>query len=620
MSAAGSTAAAAQALAAALDREPGRADLYARLDAALRGLGDAGQARSAWSQLAARHPGQSLVWRYLAAACSAVGDGAGAATSLERAAALSPDDAAIWRALGGLHAEAHRFEPARTCLERALALEPGHDECASLLGWVHNELGDAGRALAVLAPPTDGRPAGFGRRLRHALLLPQVYDSGAAVRQWRQRYAAGLADLHANLDAACPDPGQVFRLNQTNYLLAYQGENDLELQRGYARLLRRLIERARPDLVAPVPLPRRTDGRIRVAFVSGFFHACTIGHYFRSWIEGLDPARFDTAVVHTGAQADDTTRAIATAAGQFRVHRGDALALAQALRELAADILIYPEVGMQSRNYLLANLRLAPIQCAAWGHPVTTGSGQIDYWFSCADMEPPDGDAHYSETVLRLPGLGTRYRRPEPGPEGITRESLGLPTDRRLYLCPQSLFKVHPDNDRLYLDILAADPQAVLVFFQETAQPLTMAFANRLARTMAERGLAPRNQIKFLPRLDPAAFRAVLALADVVLDTLHWSGGNTSLDAIAAGVPIVTLPGAYMRGRQSQAMLKTVGVAELVAASEEDYVALALRVAGDRAWGDQLRRTLQGRGGELFDRQEPLEALSELLARIHEGG
>lgn len=619
MSALGSSPAAPQELAAALDREPGRADLYARLDGALRGLGDAGQARSVWSQLAARHPGRPLVWRYLAAACSAAGDGEGAAASLERAAALSPDDAAIWRALGGLHVEFHRFEPARTCLERALALEPDHDECASLLGWVHNELGDAGRALAVLAPPADGRPVGFGRRLRHALLLPQIYDSGAALQQWRHRYTAGLADLHGNLDAWCPDPGQVFQLNQTNFLLAYQGGNDLELQRDYARLLGRLIERARPDLVAPVPRARRNDGRIRVVFVSGFFHACTIGHYFRSWIEGLDPARFDVVVVHTGAQADAATRAIAASAGQFRVQRGDALALALALRELAADVLIYPEVGMQSRNYLLANLRLAPVQCAAWGHPVTTGSRQIDYWFSCADMEPPDGDAHYSETVLRLPGLGTRYRRPEPGPADISRASLGLPDDRRLYLCPQSLFKVHPDNDRLYLDILAADPQAVLVFFQETAQPLTLAFANRLARAMTERGLAPRNQIKFLPRLDPAAFRAVLALADVVLDTLHWSGGNTSLDALAAGAPIVTLPGAYMRGRQSQAMLKTVGVPELVAADAPDYVTIALRVAGDQAWGDELRRTLRERGGELFDREEPLQALAELLVRIHEG-
>ena len=60
---------------------------------------------------------------------------------------------------------------------------------------------------------------------------------------------------------------------------------------------------------------------------------------------------------------------------------------------------------------LLTNMRLAPVQCAAWGHPVTTGSSQVDYYFTCGEMEPPKGADHYTEQLLPLPGIGTAYRR-----------------------------------------------------------------------------------------------------------------------------------------------------------------------------------------------------------------
>ena len=79
-------------------------------------------------------------------------------------------------------------------------------------------------------------------------------------------------------------------------------------------------------------------------------------------------------------------------------------------------------------------------------------------------MEPPDADAHYVEPLLRLPGIGTCYRRPTL-PERVARAHFDLPEDRVLLLCPQSLFKVHPDNDALFARVLAANPAAMLVMF-----------------------------------------------------------------------------------------------------------------------------------------------------------
>jgi CRISPR-associated protein Csy1 len=108
----------------------------------------------------------------------------------------------------------------------------------------------------------------------------------------------------------------------------------------------------------------------------------------------------------------------------------------------------------------------------------------------------------------------------------------------------------------------------------------------------------------------------VLATADVVVDTMHWSGGNTSLDALAACTPIVTLPGRFMRGRQSAAMLKTMGLEELVASSPEDYVQRAIGVASDGERNRALRAAIRGRRGALFDRPEPIAAFAEALLAL----
>ena len=104
---------------------------------------------------------------------------------------------------------------------------------------------------------------------------------------------------------------------------------------------------------------------------------------------------------------------------------------------------------------------------------------------------------------------------------------------------------------------------------------------------------------------------------DAMLDTLHWSGGNTTLDALACGLPVVTLPGAFMRGRQSAAMLRAVGADDLIAARRRRLPCRSPRVSstiapGVRAWP---KRFAAG-SARLFDRPEPVQAFARVAARI----
>jgi len=217
--------------------------------------------------------------------------------------------------------------------------------------------------------------------------------------------------------------------------------------------------------------------------------------------------------------------------------------------------------------------------------------------------------------LVLLPGLGTRYPAVNPV-ERSARDRFGLSPGKRIYVCPQSLFKIHPDTDALFFDILAQDEDAVLLFFGGLTEGQRQAFLGRLKSGMKMRNLPPRQQIKLLPSLGLSDFRGLLSAADVMLDTLHWSGGSTTLDALFSGLPVVTLPGRFMRGRQSAAMLRIVGVEELIARDAQHYVEIALRVARQAGYREALASRIREGLPRLVERGEPVEALAAALERM----
>lgn len=596
----------------------GHAAAWAERAARLAADGRMDDARAALRAGVRELPREASLWVRLAIAETHFGDAAAALACLEQAVEANPATAADWLAVGRCYAEHWRYAEADSALSRAGALDPGAPEIETLAAFLKQEMGDVGGALEALARARARDPGHLGALLGERLMLPQLYADGADVARWRARYRDGLQALLREADGLLPRADEVLDLDRGNFLLAYQGEDDTALQRDYSALLGKLIAAARPAWRAPRPIRYDGSRRLRVGFVGTIFRDCTAGRYFERWITGLDPGRFERFVYHVGAADDDFTRRIASSSERFTVARGGLRQTAKAILGDQLDVLVHPEVGMASISYLLAAMRLAPVQAAGWGHPVTTGSDMIDHYFTCAAMEPPDGDAHYVERLVRLPGLGVSYSMPS-APAPGTRAAAGLPADRHVYLCAQSLFKVHPEMDAMLARIAEADERAVLLFFQAPARRVTEAFAARIREVLARRGVPPRGQVKFLPRMEASHFRRVLALADVVLDTPRWSGGNTSIDAFAAGVPVVTLPGRFMRGRQTMGMLRLMGLEPLIAADAEEYVRIALEVARHPARNAALREAIAARRGVLFDRPEPLEAFAAALLRIAKG-
>jgi CRISPR-associated protein Csy1 len=203
-----------------------------------------------------------------------------------------------------------------------------------------------------------------------------------------------------------------------------------------------------------------------------------------------------------------------------------------------------------------------------------------------------------------------------PSVEGTAdRAEFGLPRDRTLYLVPQSLFKMHPDNDALIARVLASDPRGIAVMFEANHAESTRRFRARLDAALAAEAVAADRVLMLKPDLKHAAYMRLNAVCDVMLDTLHWSGGNTSIDAIAAALPVVTLPGGLMRGRQSAAMLRAMGLDELIADDIDGYVASALRLGADAAVRGSIAGRMRDARAHLFGRDEPIRALEDFLER-----
>ena len=252
---------------------------------------------------------------------------------------------------------------------------------------------------------------------------------------------------------------------------------------------------------------------------------------------------------------------------------------------------------MESLTYFLAFARLARVQCVTLGHPVTSGIPTIDYFLSCGSPRACGRRRTLhgaSRSVCQLAALFIRtadHRNPP-----LSRGNFPLPCDTRWYVCHQTLFKIHPDFDRIIGEILRRDPKGIAVFFTGQQPDWTSLLQERLRVSLSDH----TSRVYFLPRMPYEEYLGFLRLADVLIDSVHFSAGTTTYHALALGVPLVTLPGAFARGRGTAAVYRRIGVFDCIAQSPEDYVRRAVMIAKDRSLRDSIGATLRDRVGMLF--------------------
>ncbi len=472
-------------------------------------------------------------------------------------AEAAPALAEVWIALArSLHA-AGRHDEAEQAAASGLRRTPGHLE----LEWLH--------CVYALVP---------------------IYRSSEEIAERRRHYAdrlRALSDRLAAADRYARDRARLLAADLTPYLLPYQGgDDDRALQEVYGAMLHELsdVEDNGQRDSAETP-PPDDDGRHRVVFISAFIWRHTNWRMKRGWVKYLDRTKFRVACIHLGERRDEMTEEVQGYADEFHHLPSDFDGAVALLRRMRPDVVFYPEIGMSGLAQRLAALRLAPVQCCAIGHPVTTGLPTIDYFVSGDLIEPEGAAEHYSETLITLPGISFPYI-PAPLPVlPLDRAHFGLPDEAVLYLCLQTPQKYLPADDDLYPRIAREVPDALFVFLRGGSRIFDMSILEgRLAAAFCRHGLDPVRHLRFLPHLRPEEYQALNTIGDVSLDTPGWSGGNTTLESLYQDLPVVTLPGRLMRSRVSAGMLELIGVRETIAADAADFIRIAVRLAKDPDW------------------------------------
>ncbi len=634
---------------------PNYAVAHSNLGVALQKRGEIEQAVSHWEKALALQPDYAQAYCNLARALGEQGKTGLALACWERAVALQPHDVGALGDFAAALQRANRFGEAITHYERALALKPDHVEMHCGFADALRKAGRPSEAIAryqsalALAPDhvgvhiaiggvleTEGKTGDATAHYERALALkpdlahlrfrlctaqlPILYLDEAEIEGRRTAYRRRLEQLCADVKAgrAVGDLAAAVGSNQPFYL-PYQGQSDRDLQSMYGTLVCRAIADKYP--AATMPPPPAPGEKLRLGIVSGFFRYHSNWKIpIKGWLSQLDRSKFQIFGYHTGTDRDAQTEIAAKLCDRFV--QGP-LPGERWREEILADrphVLIYPEIGMDPVSAWIAAHRLAPVQCASWGHPNTTGYPTIDYFLSSELMEPPDAEQHYSERLIRLPNLSIYYEPLDLQPVTVGREQLGLRPSSVAYWCGQSLFKYLPQYDQVFPRIAREVGDCQFVFIQSHhGGEMTARLRRRLDRAFAVFGLDAGKHCVFLPRLGLGQFGAAIGQCDVVLDSIGWSGCNSTMEGLAHDTPIVTMPGLLMRGRHTVAILKMMGVTDTIAETLDDYVAIAARLGRDLPWRTTVKQQISENKHRVYRDALVTAALEDFLSRVVSG-
>jgi predicted O-linked N-acetylglucosamine transferase (SPINDLY family) len=517
--------------------------------------------------------------------------------------------------LGSALRDQNRLDEAAASYHAALALKPDFLEAHLRLGitFADQDRGDAAIDCfqAVLSLDPEHAEARWNIAMSQ---LTAVYESEADPGRCRAGFSSELTQLEHWFDAHRVTDGFKAVGALQPYYLAYQEENNRDLLKRYGRLCVRLMAEWFKRQNFARSTRRDSGGPIRVGVVSQYFHDQSVWNAIvRGWFGQLDRGHFSLHAFCLGDKEDQETAFAKSHATGFERGKRELRRWVEAILDAQPDVLLYPEIGMDPMTLSLASLRLAPVQAATWGHPETTGLPTIDYYLSAEDLEPANAQGNYTEQLITLPRLGCFYQHPHVDAACPDLDGFGIDSESPLLLCPGVPFKYAPQYDSVLIEIARRLGRCRFVFFTNRLGGLSEKLRRRLGTAFGRYQMDLDDFVTFIPWQNRRGFYGLLERAEVFLDTIGFSGFNTAMQAVECGLPIVTREGRFLRGRLASGILKRMGLPELVAQSEEDYVTLAVKLARDTEYREHIRSRIAASRHLLFEDVAPIRALEAFL-------
>jgi len=542
-----------------------------------------------------------------------------------RALVLRDDQPGIWVNLGNALADAGRLDEAHSAYRRALMLNPNFAEAWNNLGELFSTQNFHEDAIDACTKAIKLRPdyAEAHNNLANALRISG--RTSEAVAHLRQALALdpNLAQAWTNLGNGLSDQGEIAEAesayrravelnpnpqahcNLLFHLLYcdYPPQLIFDEHRNFERLHARPLLPSAPHLINS-PDPGR---RLRIGYVSPDFRRHSVNYFVEPFLSHHDHTNFHIVCYADERWADATTERLRSYSDDWRdITAIDDAQLAEQIRADQIDILV-DLAGHTVGNRLLALARKpAPIQITYLGYPATTGLSAIDYRLTDALADPVSGeengmssDTLHSEKLIRLPRSFLCYRIAEDLPPVSPLPA--LTKGHLTFGCFNNLAKLSRGTLDVWSHILRALSTARLVLkFRSLGDPDTRAL---VAQNLASHYIDPA-RVDLLPHTTThAEHLALYSTIDIALDPFPYNGTTTTCEALAMGLPAITLAGQTHVSRVGVSILTNVGLTNLIAQSPDDYVRIALALASDLSGLTDLRSTLRQRmrGSPLCD-------------------
>jgi protein O-GlcNAc transferase len=576
----------AAAFSKAVSLRPDYAEAYNNLGTVLRQQNKLDEAIAAYRRALALRPEAGEIHKNLGNALVAGGDVPGAIEAYRQAVKLRPDDAATAFLLGNTLLTSGHAAEAAEAIRAALALMPNQPEM----------LNNLANALFVQGEFTAAAEV-FGQLIAVKPDFAVAHNNLGNVRKELGQIDAAI-ECFRNALMLERNPGFHSNLLFTMHLLEPTNPTAIFQEHvGWDRMYGRPPGAENPAY----DNNRDPDRPLRIGYVSTDLRDHPVAFFLENLISNHDPKQVEVFVYYAGPRPDAVTQRFMRLVPNWRTiapNESDARA-AERIRQDRIDILFDLCGHTAGNRMLIFTHKPAPIQINYLGYPGTSGLRAMDYRLTDVHADPilstdsgqvGTTEQFHTEQLIRLPKTFACYRPPDaPPPVGpLPAASRGFVTFGSF----STASKIGASALRAWAEILHRVANSQLLFMAKGTTDPTL--QRRIRKPFEDRGIRP-NRLRFISRKPFADYLALHQEVDILLDTFPVNGHTVTCHALWMGLPPVTLAGQIHCQRLGASVLNNLDLADLIASTPEQYVEIAVRLAGDLPRLEKLRAGMRER-------------------------
>ena len=504
-----------------------------------------------------------------------------------KAIKLRPDLSKAHSNLGSILRELGRSEQAEISTRKAIDLNPYCAETYSYLGSILKDRGDFEEARSCYKKCLELDQNDLSFNIQAKLFISHIPLTKLQIEQEREEINRQISLIGNNKNITFKNDRLPNSIDFIYYLAYHNYDNDKEILVNIANNLSKKdgILNKSFDIDQRIK-ESQARKKIRLGICSSFLYSHSVTRCFLNIIEDLAKTGIEIILFRGQSdKVDKTTDHIISLATETITLPDSLERSCQIVLNSSIDILLYLDIGMSVKTYFMCLSRLALVQVLHAGHPQTSGSQNMDYYITSNRKEIKDSDKFFSERIIRMTRLPVNYSLPKILNSTFKVSDLNISEDDFIIGLPHTLFKYHPDFDEILDKVLDEIPHARLLFFEGLKECNTKTLLSRWEKN--SKSILKRTII--CPRVKFDDYLTISKRFDIVLDTIYFGMGNTFFQAMALGIPVVTLLPNQPRGGGVSAGYKQMGILNPpIAKSRKEYISICKKLAFDKSYRENI--------------------------------